>query len=243
TKVVLSSDASDLVETGDTLGLRDVFFTDLTAGTIRYVTCVPAGEANGRSSADHVVSISADRRWVAFSSEAANLVDGANNGCSDVFVMDRDSGRIVRVSVSYSGGDANGDSASPALSADGRYVVFHSLATNLVGWDANGAVADVFRVDRDPDGNGIFDEGNSTTIVVGGNSAGVQGNGSSLRPTVTADGNRIAFDSVSTNLDPIDTSPIGDIFVRDVNAATTQIISFDHSTYASGGDGNSIAAS
>ena len=97
-------------------------------------------------------SISADGRFVAFASDATNLVSGDTNGAADVFVRDRQAGTTERVSVDSAGNQASGgDSLRPAISADGRFVVFHSDATNLVGSDTNGAT-DVFihnRPDRD----------------------------------------------------------------------------------------------
>src|SRR5438067_11090755 len=83
-------------------------------------------------------SISADGRFVAFDSRATNLVPGDTNGRSDVFVHDRQTRRTERVSVDSAGTQADAESASPALSADGRFVAFSSSATNLVPGDTNG---------------------------------------------------------------------------------------------------------
>ena len=88
-------------------------------------------------------AISADGRFVAFSSDATNLVPGDTNGTADVFVRDRQTGTTRRVSVGPGGAQGNGDSVDPALSADGRFVAFESDATNLVPGDTNG-VDDVF---------------------------------------------------------------------------------------------------
>ena len=88
-------------------------------------------------------AISADGRFVAFDSEATNLVPGDTNDASDVFVRDRQTGTTRRVSVSSGGAQGNGASFDPAISADGRFVAFNSDATNLVPGDTNGA-ADVF---------------------------------------------------------------------------------------------------
>ena len=93
-------------------------------------------------------SVSADGRYVAFDSYASNVVPGDSNSSSDVFVRDLQTGATTRVSVSSAGAEANGDSLFASISADGRYVAFHSLASNLVVGDTNG-VNDVFVHDRD----------------------------------------------------------------------------------------------
>ena len=92
-------------------------------------------------------SISANGRFVAFSSIASNLVEGDTNGTEDIFVRDLVTGITERVNISPSGEQANGDSSAPSVSADGRYVAFASFATNLVDNDTNGQ-GDVFVHDR-----------------------------------------------------------------------------------------------
>src|SRR5262245_14546477 len=83
-------------------------------------------------------AISEDGRFVAFASDASNLVAGDTNGVTDVFVHDRATGITERVSVDSSGIEGNGASGAPDLSPDGRFVAFHSLASNLVAGDGNG---------------------------------------------------------------------------------------------------------
>src|SRR5262249_44994888 len=90
-----------------------------------------------------ISSMSADGRYVAFYSSASNLVPGDTNGSADVFVKDLLTGSVVRASTDAAGAQANFDSYSPTLSADGRYVAFYSSASNLVPGDTNGS-ADVF---------------------------------------------------------------------------------------------------
>jgi YD repeat-containing protein len=97
-------------------------------------------EADGASGA---AVLSADGRWVAFESSAANLVAGDSNGLKDIFRRDRVSGQTSRVSVDSAGGQADAACSAPAISGDGRHVAFHSAATNLVPGDANGK-SDVF---------------------------------------------------------------------------------------------------
>ncbi len=118
-----------------------MFVRDLVAGTTRRVSVSSAGaQANGESV---VGSISGDGRLVAFRSVASNLVAGDTNRSSDVFVRDLAAGTTRRVSVSSAGVQANGDSTAPSISADGRFVVFMSRASNLVVGDTNG-FEDVF---------------------------------------------------------------------------------------------------
>src|SRR4051812_45234836 len=98
------------------------------------------------------------------------------------------SAQVTRVSVSTTGAEANGASRDPSISADGRFVVFSSLATNLVADDTNG-VADVFLRDRDTDTDGILDEAgavSTTRLSVG--AGGLQANGHSIQPVITPDG-------------------------------------------------------
>ena len=128
--------------------------------------------------------LSEDGRFVAFQSFATNLVPGDTNGCSDVFVRDRQTGETTRVSVSSAGAQGNYYSGEPAISPDGRFVAFVSDATNLVPGDTNG-VADVF----------VHDRNTRRTQRVSISSAGFEGNARSGRPTISKDGRYVAFAS------------------------------------------------
>jgi Tol biopolymer transport system component len=111
------------------------------AGTTERVSIeTDGGQANDSSGS---AVLSADGRFVAFSSNASNLVPGDTNGANDVFIRDRQAGTTKRVSIKTDSGQANDSSGEPALSADGRFVAFTSHATNLVPGDTNGW-ADVF---------------------------------------------------------------------------------------------------
>jgi recombinase/WD40 repeat protein len=107
---------------------------------VRAAPSMSGAQGNGESA---FPSVSADGRFVAFYSEAINLVPGDGNAAIDVFVHDRETGITERVSVSSGEieGNANSMSPTPALSADGRYVAFVSAASNLVAGDDNGAPA------------------------------------------------------------------------------------------------------
>src|SRR5262249_4706953 len=138
-------EASNLVP-DDTNGLQDVFVRDRQAGAISRVSVATGGvqSVGGPSS---VPTISGNGSVVVFLSGATNLVPNDTNGVPDVFVHDRGTGVTTRVSVDSAGTQANGGSDTPGMSADGRFVVFSSDATNLVPNDTNGA-ADIFLHDR-----------------------------------------------------------------------------------------------
>ena len=120
----------------------------------------------------------------------------------------------MRRMSAVSGVEGLGPSESPALSADGRHVVFESAAANLVLGDANGA-RDVFARDRDPDGDGVLDEEAGTLVLLSKSSGGVQGNAVSTLAAISADGRHVLFSSAATNLVPADGNGRVDVFVHD----------------------------
>jgi Tol biopolymer transport system component len=184
-------------------------------------TGFPGAQANDESwGAD----ISPDGRWVAFVSEASNLIGNGNdtNHEADVFVRDRVTGVTRRVSLTNSGAQSLGEGPGfqASISADGRFVAFDSRSSDLVSGDTNvcfGApCADVFVRDRDRDENGVFDEtGGTTTTRVSVGPGGVQGNGASIMPVISRDGRYVVFQSWATNLVGNDTNGELDIFVHD----------------------------
>ena len=153
-------------------------------------------------------------RYVAFDSRASNLVAGDTNGFSDVFWHDRKTGLTVRVSVDSQGVQANGESSHPSISADGRYVAFHSLADNLVSSDINQA-ADVFVRD--------VLTGSTTRVSLG--EFGNEADDHSSNASISGDGSRVAFQSAATNLSFDDLATTIDIFVRDRVLNTTTLCS------------------
>ena len=142
-------------------------------------------------------------RWIAFASGFPNLVPGDTNGVGDIFVRDTVTGKTTRVSVSSAEAQANDESSAPAISADGRFVAFSSIATNLVPGDTNGT-ADVFLRDRK--------KGTTRRVSVG--TGGTEGSGTSISPAISADGGLIAFASWASDLVPNDTNGFADIFVH-----------------------------
>jgi Tol biopolymer transport system component len=222
--VVFSSAASDLVA-GDTNGCLDVFVRDRWLMTTERVSVSTGGaEAN---SASYIPAISEDGRFIAFYTGASNLVAGDTNGQNDVFVRDRALGTTERVSVSTGGDEGNGGSLRPSISADGRFVAYESIASNLVPADTNG-LKDVF----------VYDRLMGTNERLSISSAGDQGNDVSWVPAINADGRYVAFRSPATNLVGGDTNGCEDIFVRDRETGTTQLVSL--STGGQQGNGDSI---
>jgi Tol biopolymer transport system component len=142
--VAFKSRASNLV-VGDTNDQDDVFVHDRRTGTTERVSVGPNGvQGNGDNDEP---ALSADGRFVAFTSDASNLVPGDTNGSPDVFVRDRRTGTTERMSVRRDGVQVRGFSYNPALSADGRFVAFVSSAHTLVPGDTNDE-GDVFVRDR-----------------------------------------------------------------------------------------------
>ena len=198
--VAFLSWASNLVP-GDANGWPDVFVWDRQTGVTERVSVGPGGvesKAESRSPA-----LSADGRFVAFASDATNLVPSDTNLDSDVFVRDRQTGVTRRVSLGPGGVQSNGFSFGPALSPGGRFVAFESNANNLVPGDTNDTW-DVFIRDRR--------QGRTERVSVG--PGGAQGDLDSSEPAVSADGRFVAFSSVAGNLVPGDTNIVSDVFVR-----------------------------
>ena len=227
--VAFWSNATNLVA-GDTNGRPDIFVRDRQAGTTE-IASVATGGALENNSPFYPPAISADGRYVAFLSYATNLVANDTNGSVDVFVHDRQTGTTERVSVDSNGVQGNSDCYAPvAISSDGRYVTFASDATNLVTGDTNNAT-DVFLRDRQ----------NGTTVRVSLGAGGLQANGGSDSPTISADGRYVAFMSDATNLVTGDTNGLTDIFLHDCIAGTTERSS--RATDGTQGNGASSAPS
>ncbi|HVM11483.1 MAG TPA: hypothetical protein VM638_03270, partial [Actinomycetota bacterium] len=212
--VAFTSDATNLV-TGDTNGTQDVFVHDRVTGRTERASVASSGaEADGLSADPE---ISADGRFVAFTSAASNLVPEDTNGTYDVFVRDLVLGTTERVSVGADGAQSPEGANDATINADGRYVGFSSSSTNLVPGDTNGW-GDAFVRDRLAE----------TTFRVSLGTGGVEANLGGGDPDLSPDGGHVAFTSISTNLDGVDGSVGGDIFVRDLAADRTRLVSVGH---------------
>jgi hypothetical protein len=217
--VIFTSAASNLVP-GDGNGLDDVFVFDVTAGVMECVSVDGFGAiAANRASSEPCLS--ANGRIAAFVSEANNLVPGDSNKLADVFLRDRVTGVTRLISRAPTSVGANGASSQPSLSANGAFVAYRSLASNLVGGDMNGR-ADVFRFDR-----------SAVTTSLVSVAMRRQGNGDSFEPVISADGSRVAFLSAATNLVPRDLNVADDLFVRDATLGITHRASLRHDLHPS----------
>jgi hypothetical protein len=210
--VAFSSSATILVA-NDTNNQSDIFVRDRHSGTTERVNLSSGGaQANSGSVSP---SISADGRFVSFTSIATNLVAGDTNAAADIFVRDRELGTTERVSVTTGGVAGNANSALSSISGDGRYVVWETYATNFVAGDTN-ASPDIFLRDRQL----------GTTQCVSVSTGGVLGNSNSELPSISGDGRFVTFHGRATNLVALDPNGMGyDVFVRDLLNGTTECVS------------------
>lgn len=211
----------DGVAPGDTNGMPDVVVRDREAGTTELVSIASDGSAaNGGSG---YPSISADGRFVAFTSDATNLTPAGTGGQRQIYVRDRQAGTTELVSVSTSGDPGNTDSRFPAISADGRVVAFDSQASNLVADDSNG-LPDIFVRDLQAgttERASVSSSEAEGTVRCGFYSCSADG---SEVPSISADGRFVAFESDADGLIPSSNS-YTQIYVRDRVAGTTTVAS------------------
>jgi Tol biopolymer transport system component len=208
--VVFESLATDLV-VGDTNNKRDIFARDLLGSSTARISVSSTGvQANGASTDAH---ISPDGRFVAFATEASNLVHNDTNGTQDVCFHDRTTGATVLVSVSTNGVLANGPSSAPRVSPDGRYVAFASGASNLDPADTQSSI-DVY----------LHDLLNDSTVCASKKVDGMAG-GNSSNPRVVTGGGLVFFESTSTSLVLGDFNAKSDVFVREIATGTTSRVS------------------
>jgi Tol biopolymer transport system component len=210
--IAFSSPASTLVR-GDTNRLADVFVHDCRTGRTQRVSISSRGMQSAGSSTgtgSNGPAISGDGRYVAFHSDASNLVPGDTNRAFDIFVRDRSTRKTRRISVGPAGAQANAESlGAPVISGNGRYVAFASLATNLVAGDAND-ITDIFVRDRLA----------HRTSLASISTTGRQGTDSSWPAAFSGNGRYLTFSSWAGNLVPNDQSPGPDVFVRDFGRRT-----------------------
>lgn len=199
--VAFDSNASNLIS-NDTNNCTDIFVYDMLLHHISRISISGAGLQGNSNSTMPVIS--ADGRYIAFESSANNLVPSDTNNMGDLFVFDRETSIIKRITTGINGGQVSNFSRVRDISADGRYIVFESFATNLVVGDTNGK-SDVFLYDQHTDKISRLSINNNL----------VQGNGESERPCISADGRYVAFMSDATNLVPDDTNDVDDIFLYD----------------------------
>jgi Tol biopolymer transport system component len=211
TKLGFVSESAGIVA-GDTNQKYDVFVRDLASGAILVasisMTGGPANEQSGPA------MLSRDGSYVVFASRASDLVAGDDNDVPDIFVRDVLLGVTTRVSVASDGAQANDASIDPAISPDGRYVVFASLASNLVTGDTNLQI-DVF----------VHDRLLGTTELVSRAADGSLGNQDSSFGCISEDGRYVGFQSRASNFVAGDGNDITDVFVKDRLTGAVELIS------------------
>jgi Tol biopolymer transport system component len=208
----------------------DIFVRDLQSSRTVYVSRA-TGEMGSAGNADSIgPSVSADGRYVAFESLAANLSTEDTDLINDVFVRDLQTNTTTLVSRASGGGGAGGDghSFAPSISADGRYVAFASEANNLSGADDN-AERNVFVRD--------LQTGVTTYVNQAGGGAAVGGDSS--EPSISAGGRYVAFSSEANNLAADDNDNEENVFVRDLQASTITYVSRAGGATGAGGDNDS----
>lgn len=201
--VLFRSDASDLVESPpDTNGYSDVFLRDLSLQTTERVSVDDAGREATSFSGDNFAAnpaIAADGRFVTFSSWAP-LTPGDTNGRGDIFVRDRLTSSVERVSVATGGMQLDGKSTAPSITADGRFVFFWSEATNVVADDPG--IAEEYRFY-------VHDRLTGTTTR-----AATEGLPSIEEARITPDGRAIAF-LRKDDLPPADMNGVWDLYIEE----------------------------
>lgn len=203
--MVFQSTATNLVDS-DTNGVRDWFVRDRVAGTNQLVN-VDSDEVQSTSTVSHWACISDNGRYVAFTSEAEDLVSDDTNGARDVFLRDLEAGTTTRVSVDSDEAEVpapSGVSPYIAMSADGRYVAFATGAA-LDSTDVN-TRDDVYIRDTQEDTTKLVSLGDSQSV----------GNNYATAVALSPDGGHVAFMSAATDLLPGDTEGKVDVFVRDL---------------------------
>jgi len=225
-KVVFTSEATNLSTVDDNNKKRDVYLKDIKTGKVTLVSSHKNGTQGDGLSTDAVIS--EDGKHVAFESVAENLIDDDNNGHRDVFVVNIKTGAVTRVSTDKDGVGGESHSAGAAISADGRYVAFHSIAGNLIDGDTNG-FQDVF----------VKDTKTGAIELASAAANGAQLNGDSSDVSISADGEVVAFSTDDSSLPAsnVDSNGVSDIAVKVLNGSGTG----DISLVSTDADGNTVA--
>ena len=210
---LIISDGNGVLPGDDNSDRRSaVYWREWQTGAMERIT----GGIDGRFPDGMFVHVwgSYDGSRVAFSTDSSNLVPGDENGLLDIFLYERSSGTVKRISVAADGTEANGASGQPQITSDGRYVVFRSHASNLVRGD-NNSVSDIFRYDAE---SGAIER-------VSVDPGGVEGNGQSKDPSICDNSRLIAYTSDATNLVAGDTNATSDVFLLDMVTGAVELVS------------------
>jgi hypothetical protein len=193
----------------------DVFVRNIGSNSTELISvrdaALPSNSPNAPSTLSPF-SVSSDGRFVAFSTDAENVVPNDTNGCRDVVIRDLLLGTNLLVSANTNNLPANNFSAAPAISGDGRFVAFTSAATDLLPGDTNKAM-DVFVRD--------MQTGLTTLISVNNTGSGRPGNNDSFSPLISTNGRFVLFHSAATDLAPGSFLGVDNLFLRDRQVGTT----------------------
>lgn len=219
--VVFLSSAQNLT-TNASSGMVNVFLRDRQLGTTTLASVSTNGTAaNGPCSSP---GISSNGQFVVFQSRASNLVPGVTNGGDNVFVRDLIAEQTILASANTSSVGGNYSSLNPQMTPDGRFVVFESLADDLIANDTN-KLSDIF----------VRDLASNNTVLASINSTGNgTGSGYSINASITPDGRFVVFESTARSLVTNDLNNTSDIFLRDVPTGTTTLISVNTADNAAG---------
>ncbi len=210
-RIAYQSLASDLV-TGDGNGKSDVFlYTRVGQVTTRVSLTAANTEANDDSS---YPALSSNGSFMAFVSKA-DLTGVGTSGVQNLYFRKVD-GSATKLFSAGSGTGANAPVYTPVMTSDSRYIAYVSAASNLVAGDSNGT-SDVF----------LYDRSTGLTQRISVDGSGLEANGASTMPSISDDGNVIAFESKASNLVPNDTNGLRDLFIRNRSAGTTTRVSVD----------------
>jgi Tol biopolymer transport system component len=227
--VAFASQATNLV--AGTPHHRSEIYAKVGSGPVRVIS---VGFGGGEPDADSTQpAVSANGRYVAFTSDADDLVPADSNSSSDIFVADLVKGTITRVSVTSRGTQANGPSYNPSISADGHLVSFTSDATNLVSGDRNHA-SDVF----------VHNLATGKTTRVSVSSSGREQNAAVPLPftefsDLSADGHYVVFDSNATNLNKYASAGHTNVYRHSLVSGHTWLVS--ENSLLKPGDNDSFA--
>ncbi len=212
--VVFHSSAANLLP-GDQNQALDIFAWQADRGPNQILERVSIGLDASPSNAGSLNAVlSGDGRYVAFSSQADNLVADDTNEASDIFVRDRQTGTSVRVSIASDGEQGDRGSFQPSISDDGRYVAFTSEATNFSDNEFD-QLPDLF----------VHDRSTGLTSLINVSSANLRANADSANAVLAPDGSAVAFYSRATTLEPGFENIFFDVFVRDLLTQKTELIS------------------
>lgn len=208
-RILAFSSAASTLDENDNNRSADIFICDREAKFVRRITRSAEGFEADHGSGEP--AISANGRFIAFYSHATNITNIDTNGAPDIYLFDTLNGTTELISVASNRMIGNRDSRRPQVSAEGRYVVFESWATNLVSEDKNEG-PDIFLRDRE----------SKTTICVSADADGKPGNDDSRDPQISDDGNFVVFTSFASNLVAGDTNTKPDVFLYDRKTRKTE---------------------